>query len=238
LGWTYVLNGRSAEAIATMQDLINRNPNFSGAYSLLANSYWLQWLAQQTPSGQTLKPAVAAIQRALAFNDSLPENHIFLGQIYLSQQQYDQAQAEMERAVALAPTEAGPSAALAMVLSCMGRTEEALEAAAQAQRLKPVLPDLHLADVGGAYAVAGHYEEARAPLQRFLNRYPNYLIVHVNLAAVYSQLDQDAEARAEVAEVLRLNPHFSLEVLKQRSSIKDPATLERGIAALRKAGLK
>jgi hypothetical protein len=45
-------------------------------------------------------------------------------------------------------------------------------------------------------------------------------------------------ARAEAAEVLRLNPQFSLEVHRQRLSIKDLEVLERHIAALRKAGLK
>jgi hypothetical protein len=58
------------------------------------------------------------------------------------------------------------------------------------------------------------------------------------LAVVYSELGQAPEARAEVAEVLRLNPNFSLEVHKQRMPIKGPAVLERHIAALRKAGLK
>jgi Flp pilus assembly protein TadD len=67
----------------------------------------------------------------------------------------------MERDVALAPTEAGSYAALAEVLSRLGRTEDALEAAAQALRLKPDVPDSHLANVGTAYAVAGRYEEAR-----------------------------------------------------------------------------
>jgi len=95
-----------------------------------------------------------------------------------------------------------------------------------------------LADVGAAYAVAGHYEEARAPLQRYLSRYPNFLPAHLMLAAVYSELGQAAEARAEAAEVLRINPKFSLEVHRQRMPIKDPAVLERHLADLRKAGLK
>jgi tetratricopeptide (TPR) repeat protein len=86
--------------------------------------------------------------------------------------------------------------------------------------------------------VAGRYEEARAPLQRFLSRYPNILPVHLMLAAVYSELGQTAEAQKEAAEVLRLNPNFSLEMHKQRMPIKDPAVLERHLAALRKAGLK
>jgi adenylate cyclase len=144
----------------------------------------------------------------------------------------------MKRGVALAPTEAGSYAALADVLSRVGRTEDALEAAAQALRLKPSIVDDHLAGVGSAYAVAGHYEEARAALQRYLSRYPNILHVHLMLAAVYSELGQAAEARAEAAEVLRLNPNFSLEVHKQREPIKDPAVLERQLAALRRAGLK
>ena len=124
------------------------------------------------------------------------------------------------------------------MLSYTGRAEDALEAAAQALRLKSLVADSHLEGVGSAYAVTGHYEEARAPLQRYISRYPNILGAHLMLAAVYSELGQAAEARAEVAEVLRLNPKFSLEVHKRRAPIKDPAMLERHIAALRKAGLK
>jgi adenylate cyclase len=154
------------------------------------------------------------------------------------QQQYEQALAEMEQAVALAPTEAVSYGALAEVLSDMGRTKDALEAAAQALRLKPLIADDHLASVGTAYAVAGRYAEARVALQRFLSRYPNRLDMHLMLAAVYSELGQAAEAQAEAAEVLRLNPNFSLEVHRQRMPIKDPAVLERHIAALRQAGLK
>ena len=46
------------------------------------------------------------------------------------------------------------------------------------------------------------------------------------------------KANPEATEVLRLNPYFSLEVHKQRMPIKDPAVLERHIAALKKAGLR
>jgi adenylate cyclase len=238
LGWAYSSTGRYAEAIATLKEAISRGPNHMLAHHLLANSYLWQWVSQQSPAGQTLEPALAAVQQALALNDSWHWSHINLGYVYLYQQQYDQALAEMERAVALASHEADSYAVRAEVLSRVGKTEEALEAATQALRLKPQFADGHLAGVGSAYAVAGHYEEAIAPLKRYLNRYPNILPAHLMLAAVYSELGQAAEARAEAAEVLRLNPNFSLEVHKQRMPIKDPAVLERHIAALRKAGLK
>jgi TolB-like protein/DNA-binding winged helix-turn-helix (wHTH) protein/Tfp pilus assembly protein PilF len=238
LGWAYRSTGRYAESVATMKEALSRSPNFLPAHTNLAVSYLWQWVSQQSPAAQTLEPAVAAVQRALALNDSYHWNHIYLGWIYLYQQQYEQALVEMERGVALAPTEARSYAALAVVLSCMGRTEDALEATAQALRLKPIMVDAHLDSVGAAYATAGRPEEAIAPLHRYLSRYPNILGAHLMLAAVYSELGKEAEAHAEATEVLRLNPNFSLEVHKERMPIKDPATLERHIAALRKAGLK
>ncbi|HEV8716503.1 MAG TPA: tetratricopeptide repeat protein [Candidatus Binatia bacterium] len=238
LGFAYRLTGRYAEAITTFKDAISRSPNHIPAHLQLAISYMWQWLAQQNLDAQMLEEALAAAQRALALNDAWHANHIVLGYVYLSQQQYDQALAEIEQGVAFAPNEADSYAALAEVLSRVGRTEDALEAAVQALRLKSFIADDHLAGVGTAYAVAGRYEEARVPLQRYLSRYPNRLHVHLMLAAVYSELGQTAEARVEAAAVLRLNPQFSLAVHKQRMPIKDSAVLERHLAALRKAGLK
>jgi predicted Zn-dependent protease len=108
----------------------------------------------------------------------------------------------------------------------------------QALRRKPNTAAIHLNSVGVAYDLAGKPEEAIAPLRQYLSHYPNILGAHLTLAAVYSELGKEAEARAEAVEVLRINPQFSLEVHKQRAPIKDPAMLERHIAALRKAGLK
>src|SRR4051812_39199456 len=68
LGWAYRLAGRYAEAVAAMKETISRNPNFIGAYVNLAASYRLQWLSQQSPATQTLEPAAAVVQQALALN--------------------------------------------------------------------------------------------------------------------------------------------------------------------------
>ena len=144
----------------------------------------------------------------------------------------------MEQAIALDPNDAGGYALLAETLSCVGRSEEAVRMVEQALRRKPFIADMHLVSIGTAYYLAGRPEEAITPLKQFLIHYPNILGAHLTLAAVYSELGKEAEARAEAAEVLRLNPKFSLDVHKERVPIKDPAMLERHIAALRKAGLK
>jgi adenylate cyclase len=238
LGFAYRLTGRYAEAIAALKKALDRNPHLMTAHLELALSYLLQWVAQQNLEGQTLEPAVVAVRRGLTLNDSLHWGHIFLGYIFLYQQQYEQALAEMARAVALAPAEPMSYAALAEVLSHMGKSEKALEAVAQALGLKSFFADGYLNSVGSTYYLTGRTDEAISPLTQYLTRYPNRLDVHLTLAAVYGELGKDAEAQAEVAEVLRINPKFSLEVHKERVPIKDPAALERHIAALRKAGLK
>jgi tetratricopeptide (TPR) repeat protein len=107
----------------------------------------------------------------------------------------------------------------------------------QALQLNPRLPSWYFLFLGQAYYLLGRTEEAVAPLQRVFSVYPHRIDTHLLLAAVYSELGREAEARAEVAEVLRINPQFSREVYKERVPIKDSAVLERQLAALRKAGL-
>jgi adenylate cyclase len=69
-------------------------------------------------------------------------------------------------------------------------------------------------------------------------RNPDFLSGHTVLAALYNKLGQEEEARAEVAEMLRISPQFSLKEYGQKVPFKDPTDLERYLAALRKAGLK
>jgi len=92
--------------------------------------------------------------------------------------------------------------------------------------------------VGWAYYWTGQYEEAIAAYKRALTHFPNLLIAHLGLAGTYGALGREVEARTEGAEVLRISPTYSLEVIRQRLPFKDQAVLERHLDDLRKAGLK
>jgi hypothetical protein len=50
-------------------------------------------------------------------------------------------------------------------------------------------------------------------------------------------MGRDEEARASAAEVLRINPKFTLELYAKRSLVKDRSVIDKAIDALRKAGL-
>jgi adenylate cyclase len=86
--------------------------------------------------------------------------------------------------------------------------------------------------------LTGRYDEAITTLKKALGMFPKHLGAHLHLAVIYTELGRDAEAQAEAAEILQINPRYSLDGLQQRLLNKEPAENERYLAALRKAGLK
>ena len=81
------------------------------------------------------------------------------------------------------------------------------------------------------------YEEAITVLKKALHYNPDFYIAHVRLALCYAALGKEEEAHAEAAEVLRLNPKFSVKKYAKILPIRDKAVKERLTDALRKAGL-
>jgi adenylate cyclase len=60
---------------------------------------------------------------------------------------------------------------------------------------------------------------------------------HVITAAVYGFCSREKEARKEAAEVLRINPKFTVESYTANLPCKNPADKDRTVQGLRKAGL-
>jgi adenylate cyclase len=126
---------------------------------------------------------------------------------------------------------------LAQFLGTAGRAEEAVAMVKTAMRLNPHYPPQYLLQLGIAYHQGWRNEEAIATFRKFLAYNPNAIYPHIGLACSYSDMGRDEEARAEAAEVLRLNPNFTAETWRQRQFLRDPAEMERHVNNLRKAGL-
>jgi adenylate cyclase len=238
LGWAYSLVGRYEEAIAAQKQALLRNPNWLFSHVELFVNYRSQWSSQLSHDPQTLDRALEVAQRMVALDASSPWSRLISSAAHLWKKQYEQASVEAERVIALNPGQWMSYTGLAGILSFLGRPEEALELAERALRLNPRLPPRNPVPLGQMYYVAGRTEEAIATLKKSLNGSPADLDAHLVLAAVYSEVGRDTEAQAEAAEVLRINPNWSLEVWKERVPYKDPTMLERHLAALRQAGLK
>lgn len=218
---------------------IELDSQYADGYAALGFVYWQQFYMQWSPTLQTLERAGELAKQALALDDSLSDAHMLLGQIYLwRDREHEQAIAEGEKSIALDPNNADAHVLLGDTLHFVGRGEEALEMVEKAMRLNPYYPAPVLHNLNNAYWQMGRYKEAIAAEKRLLSRNPEFVFAYVGLAASYSALGRDEEARAAAAEVRRLNPQFSLEVVKESWPCKDPADIERALTALRKAELK
>ena len=227
----------SAQARQLFEKAIALDPQYAEAYAWLGLTYYLERLLQWSQDLQVLERAFALAQQAVVLEDSLPYAHLLLSQVYLGKRQYEQAITEAEQTVALDPNSARGYAALGVILNFMGQGEKAIGVIERGLRLDPRSPFVYQGSLGWAYFLTRRYEEAIAVQKKILSHNRNWLDSHLVLTLCYSELGQE-EARAEAAEVLRLSPNYSLEVIRQTWPIKDPAQLERILAALRKAGLK
>ncbi len=233
---------RTQEANAQARQLFERaitlDPRFAAAYALLGRTYLMEVVYQWNQDPQTQEKIFALGQQAVVLDDSQPTAHETLGLAYLGKKQHAQAIAEAEKAVALDPNYADAYVTLAEILSFAGRPQEAIDLVEQAMRLNPRYPFSYLWALGHAYRLVGRLPEAITALKRVVMRNPDRITAHVLLAVIYSELGREEEARVEVTEILRISPHYSLEVVRQRIPYKDLAVLERQVAALRKAGLE
>ena len=84
----------------------------------------------------------------------------------------------------------------------------------------------------------GRYEEAVSAYNKVIQRTPNYIWAHVMLAATYSMMGREKEAQTEAAEVLSIDPKFSLDFWAKTALVRDQSTRDKILVALRKAGLK
>jgi adenylate cyclase len=215
------------------------DPQYATAYADLGWTYLVEWALQWSQDPQTLERAFALAQKAITLDEALPQAHMILGVIYLWQKQHAQAIAEGKRAIALDPNSAEGYAWLANILNFAGKPKEAQGLAEKAMRLNPQYPGAwHLFKIGHAAYLMGRYEEAIVALKRVLTREPEFWPAHFQLVVSYSEAGQEEAAQAEAAEVLRLSPKFSLEVMRQTLPYKDQAVLERALATLRNAGLE
>ena len=158
---------------------------------------------------------------------------------YMFLKEFDKAISEAEKGISLAPNYAGGYFALGAVLSMAGRPQEAIPILQKCLRLSPVpVHSQVLGILAASYALLGQNEEAVATYKKVLHVYgPDQLLAHIGLACTYAFMGREKEARSEGAEVMRIDPGFSLERYINSRPYDQP-TKDRVADALRKAGLK
>ncbi len=229
---------RAAQLIA--EETIAMCPEEPMAYVLMGFVHLMEYFQGIGKSPQeSIEKGIEMAQKALALDDSIPMTHALLCSLYIQKREDSKAIAEGEKAIALNPSSTFAHEWYAASLTYAGRSEEAIPEYQKAIRLNPFGTTGLWGSFGGALLMMGRFEEAISAYKNALQRAPDNILVHIGLTATYSFVGREKEARAEAAEVIRINPNFSLDnYAKRLPPPQDQSKRDEYINALRKAGLK
>jgi adenylate cyclase len=176
-------------------------------------------------------------RRSVELNDQEPVSHMALGSVSLWRRNHEGALAEYRRMIELDPNFAQGHAALGLALMYAGRAAEALEPIALAMRLDPLYPAMLLHFLAQANFSLGKYEIGAQQLIERIARNPGTDASRMLLASCYGHLGRVEDARSAWAELLKVNPEFSLMQRARVLPYKDAGDFQRIVEGLANAGL-
>jgi adenylate cyclase len=226
------------EARQHLAESMKIDPNYARAHSMLASTHRVAWLNpvnEEYLSSATLERAISSARKAIELDPNLPEAYAELAYNIIRKHDFDAAAAAVERVFALNPNFADYR--IAQVLFSIGEPVKAIEQAKLQMRLDPFHPHFAPLIAGEANYVLREYREAQRWLREATGRAPNHQYGHAFLAATYAQLGQLDDARAEAAEVMRVNPSYTIGKQRQVSVMRRSEDVEHLVDGLRKAGL-
>jgi len=220
------------------KEALDLDPNYSSASETFAWTLLRDGVfgTSKTPE-KSIEQAFELAQKVLDRGDSDAGAHFLIGYAYSLKGQFDKAISELEIARDLFPNNADINAGFGLILNAAGKPEEALNVLKNAMRLNPIPSGWYFVGLGDAYRLKGRYEKAVHEYKRAIQLEPDDLFSHLNLTVCYVKLEQEANAHAEAAEVLRINPKFSAESYAKHTPLKDEASKNLLIEGMRKAGL-
>ena len=165
----YRANSRAdiQESIRYFQDAIEKDPSFAKPYVGLGDAYNL--LSTTTFGGNPSEMrtnAMRAAQKALELDPEFVDAHLLLADVRQNRYQWAEAEAELKRAIELAPTNPQAHFSYAVFLALQGRVDEAM---AQFQRANELDPPV-LKDEGSGWLLflVHRYDEALSSYRDYL----------------------------------------------------------------------
>jgi adenylate cyclase len=225
----------NAEAMRLVEKAIALDPEFAQAYAWKACT-----IGQAAGRGFAADPdalrkvGAVAIQRALSLDENDVECRRILCEIAMLQRDWGKAELHHARAFALNPNDPRLLTQRGELLFWMGRAADGVGWIEQAMRLDPYNAETRAHLLGRALMAAGRHEQALAAYRRLAT--PD-TAQRADMAACLALLGRTTEARAEVVEILRAKPAFSIKEYVSALLFDDEANRAPWREGLAKAGL-
>jgi TolB-like protein/Flp pilus assembly protein TadD len=203
----YYWNKRTPEglqkALQYFQQATEKDPKYAPAYAGLSYTYAFA-PELGLPSVVAKEKQKAAALKAVQLDDTLPEAHTALGGALEDDWDWNGSESEYKRAIALNPNYATARHWYSVLLSVLGRHEEALVQAHRALELDPLSLVIQ-ANLGGRYLYARRYDEASQECQKALEMDSNFVLAHDCVGFANLQKGRPDAAVAEFKAALDLS---------------------------------
>ena len=221
---------------------IKLDPDFAGAIAMLVTTYLMSVVCgwSKSPS-EDFKRCEELTQKAKELDENLSIVYASAAYLQLFKLDHKKSIEEAKKAITLGPNDPWNYCVLAYAKYFNGDFQEAVSLCEKIERLSPYRPSIYLMVTGLSYRAVGRYDEAIALFNDLLDRAQkgefNPLIAHQYLTPTYAMQGNMSKARFHAAELLKINPNFSLEDYRTTTFFKNPKHLEPILDALRKAGI-
>src|SRR5438094_5411863 len=192
------------KSIEYFNQAIAEDPSYAAAYAGISDSYTLLALRGIIAPREGLLKAKAAARKALEIDDSLGEAHASLAHVRLHDWDWSGLEEKFKRALELNPGHAIAYHWYAEYLMAMGRADESIAIAKQAQEKDPLSPVI-IATLGLALFFARKYDQATEQFRNALELDPNNFLSHYRLGHIYSQEGLHREAIEEAQKSVALS---------------------------------
>jgi serine/threonine-protein kinase len=186
------------QAIGFYQQAINIDPNYALAYASMADAYRMLPITSDTAADEAFPAAKAAALRAIELDDNLSDAHVALGYV-ASWYEWDwrTAEAEMRRAIKLNPNNSDAHRGLSILLTVLGRHDEAIGEMKLARELDPLALPTNALEAQTLH-YAGRDAEAIDRLNKTFEIQPNFWIARLMLARIFIEQGRLGEALPEL----------------------------------------
>ncbi len=192
------------KGIEYFQKAIDKDPGYALAYSGLADCYTILGLFSILPPKEAFAKAKAAAVAAVAFDDELAEGYTSLGFIRVFfDWDWAGGEKEFQRALELNPGYWVTPYWYALVLTSMGRFEEAEQQIRHAVELEP-LSSMVMHEAAWNALASHHYAEAVERSLKGLEADPDYFILRHWLGLTYVAQKRYPEAIRELQTAVDL----------------------------------
>ncbi|MGX5850743.1 adenylate/guanylate cyclase domain-containing protein [Mesorhizobium sp. PL10] len=232
------------EALALYEKAEGLDTAFAEAFAADARTtvyVWRESFNDIIQSAPARKRAYEKASRALELDPDLSSPYAILGIMQVVNRRYEDAIASATKAVSIGPGDAEAQAALGYVQLYAGNHVDAANAVETALRLDPDLSAINREAAGLVFLLQGNVEKAIETLERTRDDAPTVANFRFTLAAAYVRGGRLPDAKAAIADGLRLAAGSSYvdsvagwQMTQHFRNRQDLATI---VNALRQAGL-